>query len=331
MNHQQQPVAEHFLGIDVSKASLAIALAADDGEAQALPDVANDDGGWNHLRGTLIESGFSGTICMEPTSVYHLGAAKYLSDAGFEVALVSCKGAKDYSASVGLRNKTDAADAASIALYARSLRQCGKLRTWRERSKAQQRLTSLAKLFFIAQSIELGHKNRLESADKEEAKTIRRWLRASEKETGKLRAQMTQLCREEEEFAARFAHLCTIPGVGEHLAAMSLALEVHKCESSKAAAAMHAFAPSQRQSGSSVRGSCLSFTGHRRMRHLTYMPALAAMRCNPPVSALAERMRARGAPGKVIVCACAHKLLRIIWGVANGDKPFDANHAANRD
>ena len=198
MNQQQQPVAEHFLGIDVSKASLSVALAEGGGEAQALPDVANDDGGWQHLRNTLRETGFNGVICMESTSVYHLGAAKYLSDTGFEVALVSCKGAKNYSVSVGLRNKTDAADAASIALYARSLSQCGKLRIWRARSKGQQRLSSLAKLFFIAQSVELGYKRRLEGADKEEAKTIKRWLRNSEKESEKLRAQMIAFCREDE-------------------------------------------------------------------------------------------------------------------------------------
>ena len=125
--------------------------------------------------------------------------------------------------------------------------------------------------------------------------------------------------------------MCTIPCVGEYLAAVFLALEAHKCDTSKAAAAMHAFAPSQRQSGSSVRGSRLSFTGHRRLRHIMYMPALAAMRHNPVTAALNERMRLRGASGKQRACACAHKLLRIMWGVANGDKPFDPNHAANRD
>lgn len=317
-----------FVGMDIAKATFAAAIVGADGAPQDLPPMANDAGGWRKLRALLHRQSFKGAVCMEPTSVYHLGVARFLNDAGYAVAMVSPKGAKNYGISIGKRDKTDAADAAAIALYGRCLSQCGKLRLWQKPSSEQRQLAATAKLLFIMRGRVLAGRVRLQTADAFEKPTLLRVLRLDEKECYRLRAELSALCRDTPVFAGTFARLRTIKGVGEHLAAVFLALGAHQCDSAKAAAAMHAFAPTQRQSGSSVHGSRLSFAGHKQLRMEMYMPALSAMRVNPSVSAMSERMRLRGVPGKKRVCACAHKLLRQMWGVANGDKSFAADHTA---
>jgi transposase len=52
-------------------------------------------------------------------------------------------------------------------------------------------------------------------------------------------------------------------------------------------------------------------------------PAFVAMRHNPAVHALAERLRAHGQRPMVIVGAAMRKLLHLIYGVLKSGKPFD--------
>ena len=54
------------------------------------------------------------------------------------------------------------------------------------------------------------------------------------------------------------------------------------------------------------------------------MPALSAMRYNPAVAALVDRLKAQGRlTGKQIVVAAMRKLLVICFGVLKSGKEFD--------
>ena len=67
----------------------------------------------------------------------------------------------------------------------------------------------------------------------------------------------------------------------------------------------------------------LAKTGNSRLRRALYLPAIVAMRHNPVVRALAERLRARGKRPMVIVGAAMRKLLHLLYGVLKSAKPFD--------
>ena len=89
-------------------------------------------------------------------------------------------------------------------------------------------------------------------------------------------------------------------------------------------AAYAGLTPRERTSGSSVhRPPQLAKTGNSRLRRALYLPAIVAMRHNPAVHALAERLRARGKRPMVIVGAAMCKLLHLISGVLKSGKPFD--------
>jgi transposase len=94
------------------------------------------------------------------------------------------------------------------------------------------------------------------------------------------------------------------------------------------AVAFIGLSPRHRESGESVRGrSRLSKLGHGRLRKMLYMPALSALRSNPAAKALAERLKAAGKSGKVLVVAVMRKLVHWMFGVLKSRTAFDARLA----
>ena len=92
-------------------------------------------------------------------------------------------------------------------------------------------------------------------------------------------------------------------------------------------AAFAGLVPRLRQSGSSVRGrASLSKVGSARLRKSLYFPAMAALRFNPAVRALGERLKTGGKCKMVILGAAMRKLLCIAFGVLKSGKPFDPNY-----
>ena len=63
--------------------------------------------------------------------------------------------------------------------------------------------------------------------------------------------------------------------------------------------------------------------GSKRGRRALYMPALVALRYNPSIRAMGQRLSAKGRSGKYVVVAAMRKLLRQIFGVVKSGKPFD--------
>ena len=61
-------------------------------------------------------------------------------------------------------------------------------------------------------------------------------------------------------------------------------------------------------------------------------PALAAIRWNPLVAALRQRLKDQGRlKPKQIVAAAMRKLLHLCFGVLKTGKPFDPDHATSTD
>jgi transposase len=56
------------------------------------------------------------------------------------------------------------------------------------------------------------------------------------------------------------------------------------------------------------------------------MPALVAIRYNPILTALYERLVSNGKPKKVAIIAVMRKLLILSYGVLKSEKAFDVNY-----
>jgi transposase len=82
--------------------------------------------------------------------------------------------------------------------------------------------------------------------------------------------------------------------------------------------------PKNKTSGDTVKTPMrLSKMGSKRGRCALYMPAMVALRHNPVIRALGQRLKAKGHSGKYIVVAAMRKLLRQIVGVVKSGQPFD--------
>jgi transposase len=73
--------------------------------------------------------------------------------------------------------------------------------------------------------------------------------------------------------------------------------------------------PLVNQSGKYTGPTPISKTGSVRLRTGLFMPGIVAMRWNPAIRALADRLKARGKAPKQIICAAIRKLLHIVYGV----------------
>ena len=149
-------------------------------------------------------------------------------------------------------------------------------------------------------------------------------------ELAKTQRLVQQQLEQSAELRSQQQLLCSIPGVGAWTAARVLAEvdEIRRSVSVRQLAAYAGLTPRERTSGSSVHHPPrLAKTGNSRLRRALYLPAIVAMRHNPAVHALAERMRTRGKRPMVIVGAAMRKLLHLIYGVLKSGKPFDATVA----
>ena len=157
------------------------------------------------------------------------------------------------------------------------------------------------------------------TAAKNRAKTLRLAL-LRRQNAARLRRIDSDLAAIEREIAARIGAdedlaerrriLTSIPGIAEIAAAaiITLAPELGTIGGPQAAK-LAGLAPIVRQSGRWQGGKAFIRGGRAALREALYMPALAAMRCNPDLAAFAGRLKAAGKPAKVTITATMRKLL----------------------
>lgn len=124
--------------------------------------------------------------------------------------------------------------------------------------------------------------------------------------------------------------LATIPGIGDASTAhLLIALSQHHAfVNAKQVVAFAGLAPALRQSGQWSGNTHIAKNGDALLRKALYMPALCALRFNPPIRTFCQRLKANGKNGKAIACAAMRKLIHIAFGVLKSGKPFDPNYAA---
>src|ERR687883_1840766 len=109
-------------------------------------------------------------------------------------------------------------------------------------------------------------------------------LAAIEAQLARIDRELVRLAAPETPLGAQLRLLPSIPGLGLVTAATLLAsLPLDRLETSRQVAAYVGLCPQEHSSGSSVRGrSHVGPLGPASLRKALYLPAIVAMRCNPP-------------------------------------------------
>src|SRR4051795_9934959 len=231
------------------------------------------------------------------------------------------------------RNKTDRADAALICDYCRLFEPAA----WTPPSAALRELRDLVRTREALKASRVEWTSRRGSgqgstaADAAMAGVIARL----EAEFAALDQAIVHVIGQDEDLQARHDLLISVPGIATHTAAVILSelLGPAVLRTAREAAAYAGLNPSHRQSGSSLDApSRISRIGNATLRAALYLPALAAIRWNPLVAALRQRLKDQGRlKPKQIVAAAMRKLLHLCFGVLKTGKPFDPEHTTSTE
>jgi transposase len=307
------PAARIFVGIDVSKAALDVALRPGDGPWRC----ANDEAGVTDLVGRLRPLGPE-LIVLEATGGVERLVVAGLALAGLPVVVVNPRQVRDFAKATGRLAKTDALDAAVLAHFAEAIRPAPRPLP----DAASQALAALVERRHQLVGMLTAEKNRYQqalSAVRAKVAAHIAWLEQALKE---LDAELDQLLRASPLWRERDQLLRSVPGVGP---TVSLTVLAHLPElgqgSVKHVATLVGLAPLNRDSGT-WRGTRAIWGGRRQVRAALYMAALVGTRHNPVLRAFYERLLARGKPKKVALTACMHKLLIILHAVLRDRTPW---------
>lgn len=317
------------LGIDISKETYDVALLYN--ERYQMGNFNNNGQGHRSLAKWLKKrQAKSAHVCIEATGRYGDAVATFLYERGYEVSVVNPARIKAYGDSQLKRNKTDPEAAKTIAHFCATQ----KPPLWAPPPPEIQELQALTRRLEILKADRTREINRKKSGMSSQVvlQNIEEHIAFLDEQIAAIEKQVDDLIKTHPDLRRQHDLLTSIKGVGKITASKFLAEvpDISRFESASQLAAYAGLTPRVHQSGSSVhRRARLSKTGNSHLRTALFMPALSAMRSNPIVRALAERLEERGKEPMTIVGAAMRKLIHLAFGVLKTGMPFDPNYLVN--
>lgn len=293
-----------FVGIDVSKQRLDVHVRPS-GEQWS---VDNDSKG--HAR--LVEKLAALTptlVVLEASGGYQAAAAAELAANKLAVAIVNPRQVRDFAKATGRLAKTDVLDAAVLAHFAEAVRP-------EPRAMPDEMTVALHALVTRRRQLidmRTAESNRLETCHVEQVRrNIKKMIRTLDKQIDNVDDDLDTTIRNSPVWRERENLLSTVIGVGSTTARTLL---THLPElgrlNRRSIAALVGLAPFNDDSGQrfgkrSIRG------GRAEVRSVLYMATVTAIRWNPQIQPVYQRLLAAGKKPKVALIACARKLLTIL-------------------
>ncbi len=312
-----------FVGIDVSKATLELALD-DNAKTQTL---GNDDAGIQTLIAQLKPLAERvAVVLLEATGGLEQPAAAALCAHGFAVMVVNPRQAHDFAKALGYLSKTDSTDARALSQFARTLHSSER----RERllyklaTPEQELLLAMVTRRSQLVGMRVAESNRLTSAHASQRKGIQVHLKMLDRQIGQIDDDAQRHLKDH--FKDKLALLKGLKGVGAGTQAMLMAaLPELGTLSHREVAKLVGVAPLNCDSGS-FKGKRRTWGGRANVRAALYMAALSAARFDPAIKAFYERLLAAGKPKKLALVACMHKLLTIMNAVIKSGRPWQPGY-----
>ncbi len=307
------PPPDGCVGIDVAKAHLDVATWP---TVERLR-VTRDEPGLVALTEWLCPR-TPQLIVLEATGGLETPVVSALVEAGFAVAVINPRQARDFAKATGRLAKTDAIDAAALAHFGHALHP--KPRPWKDAQA--QALTALIQRRRQVVEMLTAEKNRLASAHpriKPDIEATIAWLGQRLKDHD---GDLQRPLRASPVWRAQDDLLRGVPGIGPVTSATLLAaLPELGALNRRQISALVGVCPFNRDSGQS-RGRRMIFGGRAGVRAVLYMATVTASRCNPVIKAFYQRLRDAGKPAKVALTAGMRKLLTILNAMLKTQTPW---------
>lgn len=306
-------LSQMFVGIDVAKAQLDIALRPT-GERWAVP---NDETGIAALVGRL-QAVQPTLIVLEATGGYHRAVVAALAAAALPLVVVNPRQVRDFAKATGQLAKTDALDARAVAHFAEAVRPA--LRPLPDAQTAELRALLARRRQLIA--MRTAEQNRLEHASPRLRADIVAHIAWLDQHVATLDDDLDTTLRASPVWRERETLYRSVPGIGP-VCARTLVLDLPELGtlSRQRIAALVGVAPLNRDSGT-LRGTRTTWGGRAHVRATLYMSTLVAVRYNPVLKAFYQRLCTAGKAKKVALTACMRKLLTILNAMVKHQKPW---------
>jgi transposase len=307
-----------FVGIDVSKASLDVAVhrpatrwTVDYTEA-TLPSLV--------ARLTALAPAL---IVLEATGGLEGPLVGAVAAAGLPVVVVNPRQVRDFAKATGRLAKTDTLDAAVLAHFAAAVQPAVRPLP----DAATQGLAAVVTRRRQLVDMLTAERNRLSCAPLGLRKELQAHIRWLERRIAGLDTELEHAIRTSPVWRAQEARLRSVPGIGPIVARTLLAqLPELGTLAPKPLAALVGVAPLNRDSGL-FRGRRKVGAGRAAVRAVLDMGTLAAVRFNPVLRPFYQRLRAAGKLPKVALTACMHKLLTILNALLKHQRRWDPAYA----
>ena len=302
------------LGVDVSKDHLDVHLHP----LATARQFGNDHHGIAKLI-AWISPLRPARIIFEATGAYHRALELALGKAALPAVKINPLQIRRFAQAAGKRVKTDPIDAAMIARFGVAMQP--DIPPARDKTEAH-----LAELLTARRALV---KDRTAALNRAKMLTLPLLRRQSQQHLKQIETQLDDIDRERtaiitahQRLKTRREILVSIPGFGENTAAAVLiGMPELGSMDARQTGSLAGLAPITRQSGNWT-GKSFIQGGRAGLRQALYMPALVAIRFNPPLKAKYLAMRAAGKPAKVAIVAIMRKLLTIANALLRDNRPW---------
>jgi transposase len=294
--------AEIFIGIDVSKAQLDIAVHAQSTHWQ----TANTDNGIVELVQRLHALAPT-LIVLEATGGFELRLVAELAAAQMPIVVTNPRRVRAFARSTGQLAKTDKLDAQMLAHFAAALRPPVRPLPTDQEEQLTALITRRRQLVEML-TIE---KNRLHTTRPSMRSKIEAHIEWMTQELDALNDEIDQFIQGSALWQEKATLLRSVPGIGRITVSTLLAMlpELGTLNRQEIAALV-GVAPVNKDSGRK-QGKRRIFGGRAAVRSVLYMAALSATRTNSKIKKFYAHLVKQGKEKKVALTACMRKLLVI--------------------
>ena len=307
-----------FVGIDVSKSQLDIAVRPDNKKWSAVNAEADIARLVEKLRELSPQ-----VIVIEATGGMEMPLVASLSQARMPVVVVNPRQVRDFAKAVGRLAKTDRIDAEILAHFGEAVKPDVRLL----KDEDTQTLTALVTRRRQVVEMLTAEKNRLGISPKVVHKDIQKHIDWLQKRLADIDSNLDSAIRNSPAWREKDDLLRSVPGVGQVLSiSLITGLPELGTLSRRQIAALVGVAPLNRDSGL-FRGKRTVWGGRSQLRSVLYMAALSASRVNPAISTFYRRLIEAGKKPKVALTACMRKLLIILNAMMKNRVQWQAHYA----
>lgn len=289
------------IGIDVSKERLDV----EQHRMNTPFPVTNDANGWAVLIQRLPPPE-AVRIVLEATGGYEQGVLDHLVQAGYRVCRINPRQGRDFAKATGQLAKTDVLDARILARMAATL---DDLTPYRPLNAVQR---EMAAYVTRRRQVDADCRRTQQQLAQIELPALRAAVERTLKALQAERDALDAAVRQQVKTLPLTPALRPMKGVGPLLLAVLTGLvpELGHLNRRQIAKLM-GVAPLNYDSGK-LRGQRHVWGGRATVRAVLYMATLSAVRYEPTIKPMYQRLRAAGKAGKVAIVACMRKLIVIL-------------------